>query len=80
MDYEFTEHAQDAMRKRNIEKAWVERALQSPHWTEKDNVDPSLEHRLAHIPEFGGRVLRVVLNPETTPARVVTLFFDHRRR
>jgi hypothetical protein len=79
MDYVLTEHARDALRKRQIALAWMERALSAPEATEADPVDPDLEHRLARIPEFGNRVLRVIVNGRRTPPLVVTVFFDRRR-
>jgi hypothetical protein len=74
-----TEHAKDALKKRQIQLAWMEQTLTSPEVTEADPVDPDLEHRLARIPEFGHRVLRVVVNVKKTPPHVVTVFFDRRR-
>jgi hypothetical protein len=50
--------------------------LESPEWVEVDTKDPSLEHRFVRIPEFGSRVLRVIINIEATPPRVVTAYFD----
>jgi hypothetical protein len=79
MDYMLTEHARDALQKRQIALAWVERALSTPEATEADPVDQDLEHRLARIPEFGNRVLRVIVNGKKTPPLVVTAFFDRRR-
>ncbi|ABQ90839.1 hypothetical protein RoseRS_2462 [Roseiflexus sp. RS-1] len=63
MDYVLTEHARDALKKRHIQIAWMERALTRPEVTETDPVDADLEHRLARIPEFGHRVLRVIVTP-----------------
>ena len=79
MDYILTEHAQDALVRRQIRLEWLERVLSAPEVTEMDPLDPELEHRLAHIAEHGGRVLRVIVNGETAPPRVVTAFFDRRR-
>jgi hypothetical protein len=67
------------MEKRRIRDAWLEQALTAPESTETDAVDPDLEHRLARIDEFGGRVLRVIVNHKRTPPCVVTAFFDRRR-
>ena len=53
MTYDLTEHARDAMEKRKIELAWVERVFDTPEATEADPVDPDLEHRLARIPRVG---------------------------
>ncbi len=79
MDYVLTEHARDALEKRQIQIAWVEQALTAPEVTEADPMDADLHHRLARIPEFGNRVLRVIVNGKKTPPHVVTAFFDRRR-
>ena len=79
MDYVLTEHAQDALEKRRIPLAWMDRAFNTPEATETDPMDPRLEHRLARIPEWGNRILRVIVNGKTTPPRIVTVFFDRRR-
>ena len=79
MDYVLTEHARDALQKRQIQIAWLERAFSTPEITEADPVDSDLEHRLARIPEFANRVLRVIVNGKRTPPHVVTVFFDRRR-
>ena len=79
MSYELTEHARDALEKRRIALEWVEHAFDVPEATEADPIDPDLEHRLARIPEWGNRVLRVIVNGKTTPPRIVTAFFDRRR-
>jgi len=79
MDYVLTEHARDALKKRQIQIAWMKHALNAPEVIEADPVDPDLEHRLARIPDFGDRVLRVIINNRRTPPHVVTVFFDRRR-
>ena len=79
MDYQLTEHAQDALAKRQIALQWVEQVLATPQWSEQDPIDPDLKHRLARISDFGNRVLRVVVNVKTQPPRIVTAYFDRRR-
>jgi hypothetical protein len=79
MEYRLTGHARDALEKRQIQLEWLEKTLAAPEWTEKDMIDVELEHRLARIEEFGGRVLRVVVNAHAAPPRVVTAYFDRRR-
>ncbi|GIW52261.1 MAG: hypothetical protein KatS3mg081_1616 [Gemmatimonadales bacterium] len=37
-------------------------------------------HYIRAIAEYGGRYLRVVVNPSAKPQRVVTVFFDRRIR
>ena len=80
MSYVLTEHARDAMLKRGIQIEWLERTLATPQQRAPDHADPQLEHRLAAIPEFGDRVLRVIVNTRAVPERVITMFFDHRMR
>lgn len=75
-----TEHARDALEKRQIPIAWMERVFCAPQATETDTLDADLEHRLARIPEFDNRVLRVIINAGRTPPLIVTVFFDRRSR
>jgi hypothetical protein len=80
MDYTLTDHALDAVAKRKILLEWLERTLGDPQRVELDATDPALEHRLAVIPEYGNRALRVIVNRSVDPMRVVTLFFDRKMR
>ncbi|MFO8056868.1 MAG: DUF4258 domain-containing protein [bacterium] len=80
MNYKLTKHAQEAMEKRRISREWLEHALLQPEWIEPDPVDPALEHRLSAIEEFEGRVLRVIVNVNADPPRVITVYFDRRRK
>jgi len=57
----------------------MEQTLAAPEATEADPVDPNLEHCLARVPEFGNRVLRVIINAEKTPPHGATASFDRRR-
>jgi len=75
-----TAHAADALEKRKIQRAWLERVLAAPSLRVPDPIDPALEHRLAIIPEHDNRVLRVIVNTQFNPARVVTLYFDRTLR
>lgn len=81
MDYELTEHARESPRKRSvIRPEWMERVPAHPATVEPDRVDPSLQHRLGRIDEYGGRVLRIVVNPSHTPIKVITVYFDRRMK
>ena len=81
MNYELTEHAKESLRIRaNIRLEWLEQAIAVPHRVEPDRIDPNLEHRLLRIDEFDGRVLRVVLNANVKPPRIITVFFDRSLR
>lgn len=63
---------------RAISEEWLWRAIMDPEQVLEINEDQT--HYLKTIPENGSRVLRVVVNPLVTPARVVTLFFDRSLR
>ena len=41
-----------------------------------DREDKAFEHRLGVIEEFDRRVLRVVVNQNAVPVRIVTVYFD----
>jgi len=76
MDYELTQHARDVLAERNIAVTWLERVLQNPTLTQPSPTDPEIESRFAAIPEFGGRILRVVVNKQASPRRIVSVYFD----
>ncbi len=75
MNYILTQHARDVLQEREIALEWLERVLLTPERIEPDRADGSLEHRLGRIPEFGNRVLRVVV-ATAEPFRIVTVYFD----
>jgi len=58
----------------NIKLEWIERTVSNPAFTKK--VSQSEIRFWKKIPEFGGRFLRVVVNPEKR--KIVTAFFDRR--
>jgi hypothetical protein len=76
MNYQLTQHARTVVAERNIPVEWMERALRSPALTEPSATDPTLESRFVRIPEHGDRVLRVVVNKQAVPERVVSVYFD----
>lgn len=78
MDVEFSSHARDMLVERNIPEEWVYWSLGAPDYTEVGEDNNT--HYIKSIPEFGGRFLRVVVNPRESPIRIVTLFFDRRIR
>ena len=80
MSYTLTGHAKKVLAEREIPLEWLERALDEPMLRQPDPEDPSLERRYRPIPEFDGRVLRVVVNPSVEPVRVVSVFFDRSMR
>ena len=75
---ELSGHARDMLRERDILEEWWQTTLTSPEREETD--EEGNIHYFKAIPEYGGRVLHVVVNPNTDPHKVVTLFFDRRHR
>ena len=74
--YELTRHARDVMRERKIRPEWLERVFWEPELVKVGGSNPLHERRFRRIPEFGNRVLRVVVNTEFVPVRIVSVFFD----
>ena len=53
----YTEHVRRRMAKRKLREEWIERVISNPLHIELDEVDATLEHRLAAVPELANRVL-----------------------
>jgi len=78
MGIEFTKHALDMLKERGIPEAWALHVIQEP-----DRKDEGLDgnvHYFKGIPEYDGRILHVVVNPNSDTVKVVTVFFDRRAR
>jgi uncharacterized protein DUF4258 len=80
VNYELTQHARDVLEERRISVAWMERVLANPALIQSSPTDPDLEIRFEKINEFGDRVLRVVVNTQVVPERVVSVYFDRRMK
>ncbi len=76
MIYEITKHAKKVMEERGILDDWVAKTFSSPEFTRPDPKDAQVEQRFRRIPEFGGRILRVVVNKTVEPKRILSVFFD----
>ncbi len=77
-EYQFSEHAYDMLRERQIREEWVNLATEDP---DKEEVkEDGTVHYIRAIQDHGGRYLRVVINPHVQPRRIVTVFFDRRIR
>jgi hypothetical protein len=76
VEYEFSEHAYVMLRERNIQQAWVKLAIENPE--RKELKDDGTVHYIRSIEQYGWRYLRVVVNPDVRPQRIVTVFFDRR--
>ncbi len=80
MQLTYTSHALDVMEQRGIRPEWVERAVAVPERQTRDPYDGAVERFFSRVPESGGRVLRVAVNTESDPWRVVSTFFDRSMR
>ena len=79
-DLIFTQHAEDMLHERGIDRAWVEAAVRDPETLEPDPQRPGVFRAYRRIPERGDRVLRVVYTATGDSLRVLTVFFDRKRR
>jgi hypothetical protein len=68
------------MARRGITLAYIEAALAVPDRTAPDPADSTLTRSFRRIPEFGGRVLRVVHRPDGADIFVVTAHWDRGAR
>jgi len=59
-----------------IQRRWITVTIEEPEWTEEQSR--GVVRYFRRIVEFESRVLRVVVNHNTSPPVVVTAFFDRR--
>ena len=78
LDYSW--HALYVMAERLVPPEWVERTVVEPALRLPDPNDKALERFYRPVPENENRVLRVVVNTEVAPWRVISVFFDRRMR
>ena len=76
--FELSIHAREQVQQRELRQTWLEETLSRP-----DRVIPLADsfgntHYLKRITDFGNRWLRIVVNPNVEPQRIVTVFFDRR--
>lgn len=76
MEFTLSKHAEDTMREREIDLAWITATMNEPERTVPHREDATLVHALRRIPEFGNRVLRVIYNQTKEPPHIVTVYFD----
>jgi len=73
-----SKHFVDMLTERGIKQDWINRAIEAPD--SKKEYDDGTCHYIKRIPEFADRWLRVIVNISTSPAILVTAFFDRRLR
>ncbi len=76
--FELSVHARHQMQERNILGLWIEETLADPEKLLLLADSHGNTHYLRRIQDFGARWLRVVVNPNLDPKRIVTIFFDRR--
>ena len=74
----YTEHALTAMAEREISPEWVRRTVAAPDLRAPNPNDP--DSKFFFRREHGDRVLRVVVNTNAAPWRVVKAYFDRGMR
>lgn len=79
-DTVLTARARDVCQERAIPVEWAERTIIGPDILEADLHRPGTLNAFRSIPEHGGRILRVVYVADSESFRVVTAFFDRRRK
>ena len=75
-DFELSAHTKDMLKERNIAEEWLWRTLNTPD-RKRRGADGNMYYTKT-IREREGRVLRVVVNADVQPNRIVTVFFDRR--
>lgn len=75
---EFSQHAKLMLAEREIDETWARSAIEHPDG--KSLGDDGNWHYVKAISAREGRILRVIINEEVEPNRVVTVFFDRRLR
>jgi len=78
MELTYTQHFEDMLLERQIDRSWVERTISEPERIEEP--EDGTRHYLCRITERGERWLRVIVNVSAQPPRAVTVFFDRRLR
>ena len=73
---EWSRHAREMLRERAIQEQWVLATLRNPDRYE--NGPGGRGCYIKAISEYGGRFLRVIVNRNVSPNRIVTIFFDRR--
>jgi hypothetical protein len=76
MELTYTQHFEDMLLERQIDRSWVERVVSEPEHIEEPG--DGTRHYLRRITERGERWLRAIVNVSAQPPCVVIIFFDRR--
>ncbi len=78
MDFELTKHTRDMLKERDILEEWLWLTINNPDW--KNIGEDGNNHYFKSIKEHKEQILHVVVNPNVSPNKVITVFFDRRMR
>ncbi len=76
MDFVLSKHAEVSAMEREIREEWIRLALEQPDLREADRREAGVELFYAKIPAYENRVLKVVVNVQVDPWRVMSVYFD----
>ena len=75
MDVEFTKHAEDMLKERKFDRAFIVDVVCNPERKERDIGNVWYAFR-----RVGDKVVRVVVNGKQKPYIVITMYYDRRLR
>ncbi|NMG83242.1 MAG: DUF4258 domain-containing protein [Methanosarcinales archaeon] len=70
---DFTKHAEDMLKERNLEKKLIEETVFDPDWKEEKEED--IWHAFRRV---GNKVLRVIVKGKEGSYKVITMYYDRR--
>ena len=76
MDFVLSKHAEVSAEEREIPLEWIRQTLEEPNLREADRRETGVELFYARIAACGNRVLKVVVNVQVDPWRVMSVYFD----
>ncbi len=76
MDFVLSRHAEVSAEEREIPLEWIRSVLEQPDHREADGREDGVELFYAKIAAYGDRVLKVVVNVQVDPWRVMSVYFD----
>jgi hypothetical protein len=76
MDFVLSKHAEVSAMEREIPVEWIRLTLEDPDRREADRREVGVELFYAKIAAYENRVLKVVVNVQVDPWRVMSVYFD----
>jgi hypothetical protein len=75
MDVEFTKHAEDMLKERKFDRAFIVEVVDNPERKERGVGDVWYAYR-----RVGDKVVRVVVKGKQKPYTIITMYYDRRLR